>query len=352
MYFDDFDYEKDYKEASQYRLQMGAKGESDILQYLLSLPELQNNYIITDVKNIRPNNADVDIMIISTKGIIIIESKNWSGNIYMDYNKDYSVQYIEDKQNILRNNPLRSIVNSAKYTNQLLEKDFTNIVIHKFLVFSEKADTIKTNKEALDSEGLLFKFDWFRNKFKKFITNQKDVYTEDEVLSLFNFFKEKCTFKIENEPESSSIVKIKDIDINDIIKLINRKERLVKYLTIQTIKLEKEKKEFTQETNSNIRQINETYDNLVKNFKSEFINTEVDLNSMTNINSIRKDYDNKIVELQAKRNNEINNYRSQRGKDYSNLEKELNSIYSNIGKYKDDIKDLNALIRLINTVRG
>ena len=138
----------------------------------------------------------------------------------------------------------------------------------------------------------------------------------------------------------------------DIIKLINRKERLVKYLTIQTIKLEKEKKEFTQETNSNIRQINETYDNLVKNFKSEFINTEVDLNSMTNINSIRKDYDDKIVELQAKRNNEINNYRSQRGKDYSNLEKELNSIYSNIGKYKDDIKDLNALIRLINTVRG
>ena len=92
-----------------------------------NIPEnqiLRNVYIPTkDGKT-----SEIDLLVISKKGIFVFEIKNYGGNIYGDANRSKWIQYIGRQKNFFYN-PLLQNKNHAKHLKQFLAQDGIEIPI-------------------------------------------------------------------------------------------------------------------------------------------------------------------------------------------------------------------------------
>ena len=108
----------------------GSAGERILYETLakrLNIPEDQifrNVYVPTkDSKT-----SEIDLLVVSKKGIFIFECKNYGGNIYGDANRPKWIQYIGNQKNFFYS-PLLQNKNHAKHLKKFLRRDDIEVPI-------------------------------------------------------------------------------------------------------------------------------------------------------------------------------------------------------------------------------
>ena len=108
----------------------GSSGERIIYNTLITkfgIPErqiLRNVYVPTKTGK----TSEIDLLVISKKGIFVFECKNYGGNIYGDARRQNWIQYISNKKNYFYN-PLLQNKNHAKHLKEFLAKDKIEVPI-------------------------------------------------------------------------------------------------------------------------------------------------------------------------------------------------------------------------------
>lgn len=109
---------------------IGSSGERILYNTMIkkfNIPENQmfrNVYIPT--KN--GKTSEIDLLVVSKKGIFIFESKNYGGNIYGDANRSKWIQYIGHQKNFFYS-PLLQNKNHARYLKEFLAKSGIEVPI-------------------------------------------------------------------------------------------------------------------------------------------------------------------------------------------------------------------------------
>lgn len=109
---------------------VGSSGERILYNMLIkkfNIPENQmfrNVYIPT--KN--GKTSEIDLLVVSKKGIFIFESKNYGGNVYGDANHAKWIQYIGHQKNFFYS-PLLQNKNHARYLKEFLAKSGIEVPI-------------------------------------------------------------------------------------------------------------------------------------------------------------------------------------------------------------------------------
>lgn len=113
---------------------VGSSGERILYNTLIKkfyIPENQifrNVYIPTkDSKT-----SEIDILVVSKKGIFVFECKNYGGNIYGDANHSKWIQYIGRQKNYFYN-PLLQNKNHAKHLKEFLAKSGIEVPVIPFI---------------------------------------------------------------------------------------------------------------------------------------------------------------------------------------------------------------------------
>ncbi len=108
----------------------GKSGERIIYKTLthdFKIPEnqiLRNVYIPTK----GGKTSEIDLLVVSKKGLFVFECKNYAGNIYGDAKRDKWVQYLGKKKSYFYS-PLLQNKNHAKYLKDFLDKSGINAPI-------------------------------------------------------------------------------------------------------------------------------------------------------------------------------------------------------------------------------
>lgn len=108
----------------------GVSGERTLYNTLTKKFNIPENQIFRNVYIPVKNNktSEVDLLIISKKGIFVFECKNYSGNIYGDAKRKKWVQYIGHQKNYFYN-PLFQNRNHVRYLKDFLDKNGIKIPI-------------------------------------------------------------------------------------------------------------------------------------------------------------------------------------------------------------------------------
>lgn len=127
------------KNPEEYKTK-GAEGERLVYLQLVKkygVPEnqiLRNVYIPTK----RGGTTEIDLLIVSKKGILIFECKNYSGSVYGDGNREKWVQYLGNTKNYF----LSPVVQNKYHVSQLKEyfKDIKDLPIIPFVATTGNAN--------------------------------------------------------------------------------------------------------------------------------------------------------------------------------------------------------------------
>ena len=168
------------KEGKKNRsIEKGIEGEKKVKKILKKLPK---EYIVLNdlFINYKDRFAQIDHVILCSKGIFVIETKNYSGKIYGDSYSKYWIQIFNGRKNkfyspIWQN---KTHVNAIKF----LLKDYKYVPIYSVILFCGKC-----NIKKVKSDGSVI----HTNKLKKYIKGFKsEVFIENEqimnILTLLN----------------------------------------------------------------------------------------------------------------------------------------------------------------------
>lgn len=127
----------------------GSAGERTVYLTLVKnfgVPEnqiLRNVYIPTD-----RGTTEIDMLIVSKKGILIFECKNYSGNIYGDGKKQKWIQYIGRQKNYF----LSPVVQNRGHVKRVKEffKDIEDLPVIPFIITTQNANWKLRNIDESD----------------------------------------------------------------------------------------------------------------------------------------------------------------------------------------------------------
>lgn len=191
----------------------GAHGEYLSSKYLERLDGykkfLYNVYLNkTDKEN---ETTEIDVIMLHTSGIYVLESKNYSGWIYgREQDKNWK-QTLENKQKNSFYNPIKQNKTHIKYLLQTLEElgDFNNY-IKSIIVFSERC-TLK--KIEITSENVrVIKRDDILPCCRKLAKESTDQLTQEQIDSIYSLLTAHCNVSDE----------VKQQHIEDIKKRISK----------------------------------------------------------------------------------------------------------------------------------
>lgn len=129
-----FDYGIDKLKHPEEWKDAGSSGERILYKTLIKkfgIPKKQifrNTYV--PIEN--GETSEIDLIVVSRKGIFVFECKNYGGNIYGDANRLKWVQYIGRQKNYFYS-PLLQNKNHAKYLKEFLVKDKIEVPIIPFV---------------------------------------------------------------------------------------------------------------------------------------------------------------------------------------------------------------------------
>ena len=108
----------------------GSSGERIVYNTLIQKFNIQKNQILRNVYIPTENGktSEIDLLVISKKGIFVFECKNYGGNIYGDANRPKWIQYIGHKKNYFYS-PLLQNKNHAKHLKEFLAQDDIEVPI-------------------------------------------------------------------------------------------------------------------------------------------------------------------------------------------------------------------------------
>ncbi|WP_244835420.1 nuclease-related domain-containing protein [Clostridium sp. BJN0001] len=175
---------------------IGKNGENEVNK-IISKNLNRNFYILKDILlNHNEKTSQIDHIIISKKGIFVIETKNYSGKIIANKDKKYWTQFVKGEKHFFFNPILQNEGHIRMLKNILKYKYGRNINIYSVVVFTNRSKV--ENIDFLDSVIYI-------NQLIKFIKNKKcsrkDMISKDDMnylkdLILENNIKDK---KIRNK---------------------------------------------------------------------------------------------------------------------------------------------------------
>lgn len=172
------------KKALRHRMEIGKLGEEETIQILEQLPGkkeiLRNLYI---PRKPETSTTEIDAVMIHTKGIFVIENKNYTGQIY-GRETDYQwtqVQWLAGKR-ISRHfyNPMKQNENHIRYLRRVIadlfpDKRFQNVPYISVITFTgiarlkkiriDSGDTLVLEKRQIRRK-LRWKLFWKRRKLR------------------------------------------------------------------------------------------------------------------------------------------------------------------------------------------
>ena len=100
----------------------GSSGEQIVYRMLVDNIHVPENQILRNVYVPAGNGktSEIDLLVISKKGLLVFECKNYSGNIYGDATRDKWIQYLGKKKSFFYN-PFMQNRSHVKYLKKYLE---------------------------------------------------------------------------------------------------------------------------------------------------------------------------------------------------------------------------------------
>lgn len=161
----------------KYLFDTGSFGEALIFFELEKLPMyskiMANLYIPTD-----DGTTEIDVLYISSSGIYVIESKNYSGWIFGDEKaRNWTAVIYKTKNKFL--NPIWQNKKHIKYLSKIL----VDVQLRSLIVFSERCELKKVNVEDV----LVLK----RGRLRKLILkeSEKEIYSNQEIDDFYDKLK-------------------------------------------------------------------------------------------------------------------------------------------------------------------
>ena len=132
----------------------GFLGEKTVSFFLGRLNKTKYKIINNIMLNLGDKTAQIDHIVVSNYGIFIIETKNYSGNIYGNDYDDKWTQRLGRKRYYF-NNPLKQNYGHYMALKELL-KEYDNLEFIEIVAFTLKSDLkVKTNKNVIYTVKLL-----------------------------------------------------------------------------------------------------------------------------------------------------------------------------------------------------
>lgn len=139
-----------------YLISLGPKGEQGE-RYVEKLAlEMDKNFILYTYRNLYVKNkadeyTEIDNVLLTSKGIVIIEVKNYGGWIFADENSKYWMQIIYKEKNKFYN-PILQNKGHVKAINMLLESNgIYDIPIFSIIVFTNRCEFKKLEMKKYDT---------------------------------------------------------------------------------------------------------------------------------------------------------------------------------------------------------
>lgn len=159
-----------------------------------------NNYIL----KFGEKSIQIDHIIISKKGVIVIETKNYAGRIYGNDNQQYWTQVLQyGKVKNQFYNPIKQNNTHCYYIRKLLGK---SIPIKSLVVF------VKNNSEYIESENDVINL----RQLKKYIKTLPDAISTDQINNIAQILKTHIKERITSRQHVKYIRKTKKNIENNI----------------------------------------------------------------------------------------------------------------------------------------
>ena len=185
----------------------GTYGEYLTFRYL---EELGESYILPNIYIQKENGTytEIDIICITTKGIIVVESKNYAGSIYGNMYDINWTQYFSKYNKFKFYNPIKQNYSHIKALNEYLKTlQIENITMDNYIsmiVFSNRCELRKItyNKD----KDVICKRNKFKEAFIEYMKDKKDILTKEEVRNIY--YKLKTNIKATKEVKEKHIKNI------------------------------------------------------------------------------------------------------------------------------------------------
>ncbi len=165
---------------NQLHFDRGKEGEFDTYKCLESLNIKDKYYLINLYLPIANDmTSEIDIVLITKKGIFVIENKNFRGSIYGAEQKEYWAQYLRGKKFEFYN-PFFQNATHIKYLKNFV--NYKKIKYWSIVVFSDKCKKIKVY-----TQGKRRRIVTQRNLAKmimEILANEKDVLTREQTAEI------------------------------------------------------------------------------------------------------------------------------------------------------------------------
>ncbi len=151
---------KKYKDSSYYKVtkngyfsvlfDKGKMGEYQIYKWLKDYEKIGAKFLF-NVYIPKDNNetTEIDVLMITTKGIFVFESKNYSGWIFGSENQKYWTQTLpQGKGKSCKSRFLNPIIQNAGHIKHLKNMLGSEIVMHSIIAFSERCTLKKISLQS------------------------------------------------------------------------------------------------------------------------------------------------------------------------------------------------------------
>ena len=187
-------------------LEIAIKGVAESLGF----KTISNAYIGFKTDKNRQKYIEIDLIILSKKAVIVVESKNYNCTVRGSLKGlNLNAVYTDSKSYVLYN-PLLQNRTHIKYLTEFL--NLPSESISSLIVFSDNAVLDFSDKEALKSKEVILNLNNLRD-FLSSLMAQDDILTERSLNSKYT--------KLEKRTKVSDAIKLKHI--NDIKSLVSQK---------------------------------------------------------------------------------------------------------------------------------
>lgn len=167
----------------------GAEGESEVDYYLRFLPE--HHYILHNIKLVvKDLSAQIDHLVISPKGIFLIETKNWNANIRVDNLSNWYIDTQDGEKGVY--NPYDQSRRHAEIIKRLIASVSPNIDSRKFAFFHiiALAKISAVLDSSSTSDEIILKADGIIRHIMDLSNELDDIFSISECKDLANVFME------------------------------------------------------------------------------------------------------------------------------------------------------------------
>ena len=318
-----------YSDATAEQIQLGEQGENVIVTKLLSTNFFEDGFIIRNIFGIRPNDADIDIIAVTSKGIFVFESKNWKGKVYTSIERSSTTMVVDGIMfNRLKSNPIKSIKNSMLYLKWFFSNSNYQLQdkVFGYLVFSDRTDAVNLNGYT---GAKVCKWHDLVEKFTEQYNQLPDVFNNETINAIRQSFEtDRVKYRLVKElPKSIREIPIQTKSTNIIDIAVQKLALLKEELALKMEELE----DLKAETEYIISEINAEANDDMEALRNQYAETDYDKDiSVYDLERLSREFEKEKHTIEQKVKKDIHSVKLQSNKMQQALLEEINSINEKI----------------------